>query len=92
MLLSAVSVLVVARSSSEIPEGLMNNPVHSILICDCDVLSLFPLQCNMFQYMLFCSLDHSLHYEKEQLHVNASYQNVHLSLNMFMKLYFSFGN
>jgi len=27
MLLSAVSVLVVARSSSEIPEGLMNNPV-----------------------------------------------------------------
>ena len=28
MLLSAVSVLVVARSSSEIPEGVMNNPVH----------------------------------------------------------------
>ena len=28
MLLSAVSVLVVARSSSEIPEGLMNNPVY----------------------------------------------------------------
>ena len=27
MLLSAVSVLVVARSSSEIPKGLMNNPV-----------------------------------------------------------------
>ena len=27
MLLSAVSVLVVAKSSSEIPEGLMNNPV-----------------------------------------------------------------
>ena len=27
MLLSAVSVLVVAESSSEIPEGLMNNPV-----------------------------------------------------------------
>ena len=27
MLLSAVSVLVVAQSSSEIPEGLMNNPV-----------------------------------------------------------------
>jgi hypothetical protein len=26
MLLSAVSVLVVAQSSSEIPEGLMNNP------------------------------------------------------------------
>ena len=27
MLLSAVSVLVAAKSSSEIPEGLMNNPV-----------------------------------------------------------------
>ena len=30
MLLSAVSVLVVAQSSSEIPEGLMNNPVLCI--------------------------------------------------------------
>ena len=30
MLLSAVSVLVVAQSSSEIPEGLMNNPVQSV--------------------------------------------------------------
>ena len=29
MLLSAVSVLVVVQSSSEIPEGLMNNPVLS---------------------------------------------------------------
>ena len=29
MLLSAVSVLVVAQSSSEIPEGLMNNPVQN---------------------------------------------------------------
>ena len=28
MLLSAVSVLVVAQSSSEIPEGLMNKPVY----------------------------------------------------------------
>ena len=27
MLLSVVSVLVVAQSSSEIPEGLMNNPI-----------------------------------------------------------------
>jgi len=31
MLLSAVSVLVVAQSSSEIPEGLMNNPVYNFL-------------------------------------------------------------
>ena len=29
MLLSAVSILVVAQSSSEIPEGLMNNPVRA---------------------------------------------------------------
>ena len=28
MLLSAVHVLVVAQSSSEVPEGLMNNPVY----------------------------------------------------------------
>ena len=32
MLLSAVSVLVVVQSSSEIPEGLMNNPVHGFQI------------------------------------------------------------
>ena len=30
MLLSAVSILVVAQSSSEVPEGLMNNPVFVI--------------------------------------------------------------
>ena len=29
MLLSAMSVLVVAQSSSEVPEGLMNNPVYN---------------------------------------------------------------
>ena len=29
MLLSALSFLVVAQSSSEVPEGLMNNPVYS---------------------------------------------------------------
>jgi len=33
MLLSAVSVLVVAQSSSEIPDGLMNNPVYIKLEC-----------------------------------------------------------
>ena len=32
MLLSAVSVLVVAQSSSEVPEGLMNNPVYCLLL------------------------------------------------------------
>jgi len=31
MILSAVSVLVVAQSSSEVPEGLMNNPVYARL-------------------------------------------------------------
>ena len=35
MLLSAVSVLVVAQSSSEIPEGLTNNPVHFPQCCTC---------------------------------------------------------
>ena len=32
MLLSAVSVLVVAQSSSEIAEGLMNNPVYIMYV------------------------------------------------------------
>ena len=32
MLLSAVSVLVVAQSSPEIPEGLMNNPVYLLIL------------------------------------------------------------
>ena len=31
MLISALSFLVVAQSSSEFPEGLMNNPVYKIL-------------------------------------------------------------
>ena len=34
MLLSAVSVLVVAQSSLEIPEGLMNNPVDNGQVSD----------------------------------------------------------
>ena len=34
MLLSAVSVLVVAQSSSEILEGLMNNPVYYDFVTD----------------------------------------------------------
>jgi hypothetical protein len=32
MLLSAMSVLVVAQSSSVIPEGLMNNPVYCVYL------------------------------------------------------------
>jgi len=40
MLLSAVSVLVVAQSIFEIPEGLMNNPVYSVElhVCPHDVV------------------------------------------------------
>ena len=40
MLLSAVSVLVVAQSSSEIPEGLMNNPVFLSLLYHVTINSL----------------------------------------------------
>ena len=43
MLLSAVSILVVAQSSSEIPEELMNNPVYS----DCKI----PTDCEQKQKM-----------------------------------------
>jgi len=38
MLLSAVSVLVVAQSSSEIPEELMNNTVYSYMYFFMDIL------------------------------------------------------
>jgi len=38
VLLSAVSFLVVAQSSSEVPEGLMNNPVYHINIKFCVTL------------------------------------------------------
>ena len=37
MLLSAVSVLVVAQSSSDIPEGLTNNPVFPVTAAQCTV-------------------------------------------------------
>ena len=42
MLLSAVSVLVVAQSSSEIPEGLMNNPVFCCSVTSLCSLLYFP--------------------------------------------------
>ena len=42
MLLSAVSVLVVAQSSSEIAEGLLNNPVyHDARSHECQMFSNF---------------------------------------------------
>ena len=42
MLLSAVSVLVVAQSSSEIPEGLMNNSVYMVVCMIWGFSMLFP--------------------------------------------------
>ena len=40
-MLSAVSVLVVAQSSSEIPEGLMNNPVYLLLTSSSGLVNYF---------------------------------------------------
>jgi len=44
MLLSAVSALVVAQSSSEIPEGIMNNPVLEIASLPHRKYFLWPLE------------------------------------------------
>ena len=43
MFLSAFSVLVVAQLISEIPEGLMNNPVYSHIYVSRNIIKLFPL-------------------------------------------------
>jgi len=44
MLLSALSFLVVAQSSSEVPEGLMNNPVyHPLDICPSAIYSKYSM-------------------------------------------------
>ena len=51
MLLSAVSVLVVAQSSSEIPEGLMNNPVFLGINID-----IFLNSINLFVFVMEMSL------------------------------------
>ena len=61
MLLSAVSVLVVGQSSSEIPEGLTNNPVFILLkSCLCEVILKNVLEPDMPQMTLaheLCVLD-----------------------------------
>ena len=44
MLLSAVYVLVFAQSSSEIPEGLMNNPVYMANISEKGLRRIFRLK------------------------------------------------
>ena len=50
MLLSAVSVLVVAQSSSEIPEGLMNNPVYaSVMYCQSKWIKRIEIHANISQ-------------------------------------------
>ena len=53
MLLSAVSVLVVAQSSSEIPEGLMNNPVqytvHYVVHIQGQLVAAAPMCVRMFE-------------------------------------------
>jgi len=46
MLLSAVSVLVVAQPSSEVPEGLMN---YSVYICS----TLFSLEVEQFEHATY---------------------------------------
>jgi len=50
MLLSAVFVLVVAQSSSEIPEGLMNNPVLFF------TMLLFGMRCTSPNQSKLCAL------------------------------------
>ena len=49
MLLSAVSVLVVAQSSSEIPEGLMNNPVYIVKNNDIGISNIVGIQLHWVQ-------------------------------------------
>ena len=49
MLLSAVSVLVVAQSSSEIPEGLMNNLVYMV-----DLMTLVSIKCEENSVLHYC--------------------------------------
>jgi len=56
MFLSAMSFLVVAQSSSEVPEGLMNNPVFQI------ILSLIFLA-------IFLSVTHTFHSYTAELHL-----------------------
>ena len=58
MLLSAVSVLVVAQSSLEIPEGLMNNPVYFLIYWGIKLLHLaceVPTNVSKFGKGLSCS-------------------------------------
>ena len=53
MLLSAVSVLVVAQSNSEIPEGLMNNPVYKLSVAYATSMDKVTQQCMDFNLMIY---------------------------------------
>jgi hypothetical protein len=55
MLLYAVSVLVVSQSCSEIPEGLLNNPVQ----CYISLYSIHVLQYKLqiFPYIFYCNIN-----------------------------------
>ena len=53
MLLSAMSVLVVAQSSSEILEGLMNNPVRYFTIISSGIRCKWPNQLNLCAFRDF---------------------------------------
>ena len=98
MLLSAVSVLVVAQSSSEIPEGLMNNPVNKQFILTfyllCQFLSFLhlckshpsPFTVSYFLlYCFLCSLLSSIY-----LYVLSTYNLCHLLHNYVLSNYLSY--
>ena len=89
MLLSAVSVLVVAQSSSEIPEGLMNNPVF---ICFSDDTS-WPFQnCRLLtdseSKYVFC--DHQYMYMtqafKYKLEKNVIFTGIHVNEYLLQRM------
>jgi len=70
MLLSAVSVLVVAQSSSEIPEGLMNNPVFIVVINQLDAQN-FHFTINLFHASI-CFEHNVLIIKRSKLYHTAS--------------------
>jgi len=62
MLLSAVSVFFVAQSSSEIPGGLMNNPVY-MLVLQVFLISIYNLHMILtYHYCKRYGIPYSAHY------------------------------
>ena len=65
MLLSAVSVLVVAQSSSEIPEGLMNNPVYvvrQLRVNTTERCARIVMPCDLFTKLVYVFAGSLLHF------------------------------